>query len=71
MRKLPLRFWYLGIVDKKDVKRGVWEPTWILCKSEGTAESRSGYRVARIGGGREGLPRVLVTRLTGNDLLIN
>ena len=70
MRK-PLQFWYLGIVDKNDAKKGEWHPTWILCKSTEMSDARSGYRVIRVGGGLDGMTRVLVTSQTGNELLID
>lgn len=63
-------YFFLGLVAQEDLLNGNIQPSYILCKSHGGAESRSGYRVYRCDEGRRG-PIVLVTEPKGNDDLVD
>lgn len=64
-------FWFLAIVKKEDVAKGNWIPFYILCQSHGTAETRSQWRVIKRGSSVQNMPKVLVTSIHGNELLVD
>ena len=39
--------YYLGIVAMEDIRKGIFEPSYVLCQSNGKSENRSGLRVAK------------------------
>jgi len=38
---------FLGIVAEEDFAKGITDPSYILRKSAGESENRSGYRITR------------------------
>lgn len=52
-------FYFLGIVLQRNLRRGIIEPSFILCRDQSV--SRSGFQMVRVGGKRDKLPRALVT----------
>ena len=63
-------YWFLAIVKKEDVEKGNWIPFYTLCRSHGTAETRSPWRVTKRGMGMDNMPKVLVNTVHGNDKMI-
>ena len=41
-------YYFLGIVAKDDLLKGIIVPSFILCQSSGKSAARSGYRVMRV-----------------------
>ena len=65
--------YFLAISLQADVNNGSFWPSYVLCKTYTTSESRSGYRIVKQLDGIPSLslPKVLVTELTGHDDLID
>lgn len=64
-------YWFLAIVKKEDGKHGNFLPYYVLCKSKGTSENRSGLRVVKYGSSLYKMNRALVTDINRNNHLID
>lgn len=64
--------YFLAITLQADVVNGSFWPSYVLCKTYTTSESRSGYRIVKQLNGTpsSNIPRVLVTEMTGHEDLI-
>lgn len=65
---------YLGIVAQDDLIAGRIVPSFVLCKSQGNSEARSGWRVVRqddTNKNQRNMKKVLVTELYGHDDMID
>ena len=63
--------YFLAIVSQEDLLNGNIVPSYILCKSNGSAESRSSWRVYRANTSIGKESRVLVPWAKGNDAMIS
>lgn len=65
-------YFFLGIVSKDDLQKGIIEPSYVLCKSSSFSENRSGLRVARVDGKMiNAMQRLLVTSINKHDELVD
>ncbi len=64
-------YWFLGIVKKEDVEYGNWNPSYILCASHGTKETRSPWRVVKNMKVFGNMPKVLVTTPIGQTAMVD
>lgn len=64
-------YYYLAIVKKTDMRKGNIVPSYVLCKTKGTAESRAPWRVVQPDNTLGAMPKVLVTTLTGHEEMID
>lgn len=62
--------YFLAIVADEDVKNGNFVPSYVLCKSCGTSQNRSPWRVYREDLARN-VPRVLVRSMNGKEQMID
>lgn len=64
--------YFLAITLQEDVVNGSFWPSYVLCRSRTTSESRSGWRIIKQLDGIPSfnLPRVLVTETTGHDDMV-
>lgn len=63
--------YFLAIVSQEDLLNGNIVPSYILCQSHGTAETRSPWRVYRANTQLANCPKVLVRWPSGNDAMIS
>lgn len=66
-------YFFLGISLQKEVVKGTFWPSFVLCKSYTTSATRSGYKIVRI---EEGIPlvsnpKILFTETTGHEDMVN
>ena len=63
---------YLGIVAEDDYQKGIIIPSYILCKSYGKSEARSGWRVVKQNKDSPllNMPKVLVRSMLDHDDMI-
>lgn len=64
-------YYFLGLVTDRDMKIGNIRPSYVLSSFETTSIKRAPWRVVKIGQMYETMPRVLVTSLIGNQLVID
>ena len=64
-------YYYLAIVTNKNMLRGNIVPSYILCKTNGNAPTRSPWRVVRPESVVGAMPKVLVTTLVGHEEMID
>ena len=62
--------YFLAIVSDVNIQKGIILPAYTLCKSQGTATTRSGWRVVKAGSHVERMPKVLVATPYGHDEMI-
>ena len=63
-------FAFLAVVAMKDYKKGVIEPSYILCKTKPESDHTIGYRIAAADSKFKDMTKVLVTSFTGHEDLI-
>ena len=66
-------YYFLGLVTSKNLVRGNIIPDYFLSSFATTNANYAPFRIVRRGRGRETMPRVLVTALSGreNDMMID
>ena len=64
-------YYFLAIVKQKDLLRGNIEPSYILCKANGTKDTRAPWRVVQPENTLGAMPKVLVTTLVGHEEMID
>ena len=66
-------YFFLAISLQKDVVKGTFWPSYVLCRAYTTSAKRSGYRIIKIFDGvqQRNIPRLLFTEIYGHEDLIN
>ena len=62
---------FLAIVADEDLRRGVVEPSYILCRTESASERTTGYVVVKANNESIQLPRLLFTNLSADNEFIH
>jgi len=64
--------YFLAIVTEENIKAGIIVPAYILCKSKGKSENRSGWRVTNVTSGKPcTMPKLVVNTPTGHNEMID
>lgn len=64
-------YYYLGLILDKDMKKGNFTPSYVLCKTNTVSETRAPWRIVKPGGTLGAMPKVLVTSLIGHEDMID